>query len=175
MFSYWAYVLVGKNNVGKTSFQRHLVNYLCQTNRRRLRRNLISKVEHPRASRSFETLFTCNRSFQELRSQYHSVANYFQKFFVDADVCILSTHTNGSADQDAAEMITRLRRRGYNVAGVFWSNGFDTAAKAMTILPWTEVLWIENPRRKAKKRIESQISSLAKEFGDFLIARTNSN
>jgi hypothetical protein len=29
MFSYWAYILIGNNETGKTSFQRYLVSDLC--------------------------------------------------------------------------------------------------------------------------------------------------
>ena len=39
MLSHWAYLLVGENNTGKTTFQRKLVNTLCQKNYKNLRYN----------------------------------------------------------------------------------------------------------------------------------------
>jgi GTPase SAR1 family protein len=171
MFSHWAYVLVGNNNVGKTSFQRHLVNKLCGTNYQRLPRNLVTQITHRRSVRGWATIFTCNRSYQEKRAQYKSVARYFRFYFEDADVCILASHTNGSAQQDVPEIMRQLKRRCYNVAGVFWSNGFDQDAREMTLLPWDEVLWIANPNRRGSRRIDQQISEIAEQFADMLIAR----
>src|SRR6185437_5074456 len=145
MFSHWAYILIGNNNTGKTTFQKYLLWHLCGQRYARLRRNLIQPISHPQAPKNLATIFTCNRSFQEKRGEYKSIDYYFGHFFKEADICILSSHAHGSA-KEVAEMIQALKRRCYNVAGVFWSNAFDHDAKTIALLPWNEVLWFENPR-----------------------------
>ncbi len=51
MFSRWAYVLIGNNNTGKTSFQRHLLAALCDVHYKRLETNIVINISHPRAPR----------------------------------------------------------------------------------------------------------------------------
>ena len=173
MFSHWAYILLGNNNTGKTSFQRNLVSHLCGKSYARLPRNIVKEITHPRAPKGLRTIFTCNRSFQEKRSEYKSIDYYFKHFFRDADVCMLSSHTTDDASQQIAEMIQMLKRRCYNVAGVFWSNAFDNEAQEITLLPWNEVLWIENPTLNGADQITAQLDQIAKRFADLLIARAN--
>ena len=173
MFSHWAYILIGNNNTGKTSFQRNLVSHLTGQYYARLPRNIVKDIKHPRVPRGLKTIFTCNRSFQEKRSEYKSVDYYFKHFFKDADACILSSHTGNDATREIAEMIQMLRRRCYNVAGVFWSNAFTDAAQEIALLPWNELLWIENPLVSGADQITSQLDRIAKHFSELLIARAN--
>jgi hypothetical protein len=70
-------------------------------------------------------------------------------------------------------MIRNLKRRCYNVAGVFWSNSFDPAAEEICLLPWNELLWIENPTSSSKKTVYFRLDEIALRFSDFLIARAN--
>ena len=171
MFSYWAYILIGNNNTGKTTFQRNLVSNLCGQAYTRLPRNVLLNITHPQAPRSLATIFTSNRSFQEKRSEYKSVAYYFKHFFKEADICILSSHANGASADQIAEMVVKLKHRCYNVAGVFWSNAFDADAKEITNLPWNEILWIENPILNGAEQIAGQLDQIAKHFSELLIAR----
>lgn len=171
MFSNWTYVLIGNNNTGKTSFQRFLVEALCQESYTRLPRNTIKEIRHPRAPKQLETLFTANRSFQEKRDEYLDPKNYIKKFFKEADICILSSHSHGSSIQDVEIMIDELKRRSYNVAGVFWSNSYDDEARKISALHWQERLWIENPILKNEDAISRQIKKQAYEFAEMLVAR----
>jgi hypothetical protein len=173
VFSHWAYILVGENNTGKTSFQRYLVSHLCGKRYDRLPRNIVKHIQHPGALKAFATIFSCNRSFQEKRSEYRSIAYYFKHFFKDADVCVLSSHTHGKSAEEIAEMIQMLKRRCYNVAGVFWSNSFDDEAREITLLPWNEILWIENLTIRGSSEISAQLDTIAKHFSELLIARAN--
>jgi len=173
VFSHWAYILLGENNTGKTSFQRNLVSHLCGKRYERLPRNIVMDIKHPRAPKAFATIFTCNRSFQEKRSEYKSIGNYFKRYFRDADVCVLSSHTHGESAEEIAEMIQTLKRRCYNVAGVFWSNCFNGKAREITLLPWTEILWIENPAVSGSTQISEQLDKIARHFSELLIARAN--
>lgn len=171
MFSNWAYILVGDNNTGKTTFQRFLVEALCQETYARLPRNVVKPIVHPRAPKKLETLFTANRSYQEKRDEYVSIENYFKNFFKDADICILSSHSHGSSSQEIQEMMEELAQRAYNVAGVFWSNDFGIESKNISKLPWQERLWIKNPILRDEDSIEKQIRHQAYEFAEILISR----
>ena len=91
MFSYWAYILIGDNNTGKTSFQRFLVNDLCGTDYQRLPRNLLSGITHPLMPRGISTISTMNRSYQEKTDEYLDVHNFFSNFFAMANICIPRT------------------------------------------------------------------------------------
>jgi hypothetical protein len=129
---------------------------------------VLNNVTHSRSPKGLRKLFTSNRSIQEKLSEYKSVDNYFKKFFKDADVCVLSSHNRR---RDALQMIRQLRRRCYNVAGVFWSNAYDDEARRIALLPWDERLWIDNPVLRGNQAIENQLDRIAKEFSEFIIAR----
>lgn len=172
MFSYWAYVLVGANDTGKTHFQRFLIAHLCNIRYERLPINVVNEISHPRAPKGLRTLFTMNRSYQEKRTLYKSLKQFFSKkeFFKDADVCILSSHPS---EEDLAEMITHLKQRCYNVAGVFWSNSYDRRARQIALLQWDERLWVENPHRPPDE-LEAHLNHIANSFSQFLISRSYS-
>ncbi|MDP3700744.1 MAG: hypothetical protein Q8R72_07545 [Hylemonella sp.] len=172
MFSNWAYILVGDNNTGKTSFQRYLIQALCGKEYGRLPRNVVNDITHPRAPKKLETLFTVNRSYQETASEYRSVPNYFAKFFEDADICILSSHSHGTAIDEIRQMHEHLISNAYNVAGVFWSNDFGVESQRISKeIPWQERLWVDNPRLKNAERVPSQLRRLAYEFAEILVER----
>lgn len=171
MFSHWAYVLLGNNNTGKTSFQRYLVEALCAERYQRLPRNVVKTITHPQAPKKLRTLFTANRSHQEKLGEYKSVPNYFRNFFKDADICILSSHTHGPSLQHVEAMLQELKARYYNVAGVFWSNDAGPDTEAISLLPWQERLWIENPPLSNEARITEQLRTIAAEFAEMLVRR----
>ena len=171
MFSSWAFILVGDNNTGKTSFQRFLVDALCGLQYDRLPRNIVKEINHPRAPKKLKTLFTTNRSYQEKMDEYQSVENYFNSFFQDADICILSSHSHLSSILHIQQMMSELAARAYNVAGVFWSNDFGVDAKQISALPWQERLWIENPHLEDDGKISEQIKKQAYEFSEILVSR----
>ena len=173
MFSYWAYILIGNNDTGKTAFQRHLVYDLCGHLYTRLPRNLLSSIINPRMPRGVETLSTMNRSYQEKISEYGNVERFFLSHFQEGDICILSSHTHSPAIDHLRDMIRELRLRAYNVAAVFFSNGYDYDAGQISLLDWDERLWVENPEKPSEPAIQSQIARLANEFAHLLIARAS--
>lgn len=173
MFSSWAYILIGDNNTGKTSFQKFLIEALCQQTYTRLPRNSVLEINHPRAPKKLNTLFTANRSYQEKRGEYISPKNYIKSFFKDADICILSSHSHGSSVDEVQVMIDELKLRAYNVAGVFWSNDFGLDSKKISSLAWQERFYIENPLLEDEELISNQIKKQAFEFSEMLIARAN--
>jgi hypothetical protein len=170
MFSYWAYILIGANDTGKTHFQRFLIGHLCDVNYERLPINVVNEINHPRAPKGLRTLFTMNRSYQEKRGLYKSLKRFFSRkeFFKDADVCILSSHLS---EGDVAEMILHLKGRCYNVAGVFWSNSYSRAGRQIALLQWDEKLWIENPHRPPG-HVQAHLNRIANHFSQFVISRS---
>src|ERR1700722_1591034 len=116
MISKWAYILIGENDTGKTSFQKYLIWYLCDLNKfDKLNTNLVHQINHRNSPRKLKTLFTINRSVQEKMDTYLSIDNYFYNFFCDADICILSSHSNGACINDIDSMIKELKKKYYNV------------------------------------------------------------
>lgn len=171
MFSYWAYILIGNNKTGKTSFQRYLVCELCGKKLQRLRKNRLNNITHPRMPRDVTTLYTMNSSYQEIRED-GGVVHFFRQHFEEGDICILSSLTKKPAIDDIREMIHHLRLRAYNVAAVFLSNGYyNRNAYEISALDWDERLWLDNPKKQSEKVIQSQIEGLAKEFAQLLVAR----
>lgn len=171
MFSYSAYILIGNNSTGKTSFQKHLLKHLTNKTYSRLPINLKAEIDHPRMPRGFETIFTMNRSYQEKSDLYKNVPRFFKKHFKYANICILSSHASGRCIDDVGLMIDFLRENCYNVYGVFFSNAYG--ADAMNIcrsLDWDERLWVKNPLAKGE-RVQVQLTRLGQEFGEMLIAR----
>lgn len=172
MFSYWAYVLIGNNNSGKTGFQRHLVSELGgQPIKSKLSTNLETRITHPRMPRAVETLSTMNRSYQEKIGVYGSVQEFFENHFQPAEICILASHSHDPAKQQLTEMIRELRLQFYNVAAVFFSNSNEDEAAEISLLNWDERLWINNPKAGTDEEIDSQLRRLAGEFAQMLIAR----
>lgn len=170
MLSYWAYILIGNNDTGKTCFQKYLVSELCGREYKRLPRNLVTDIVHPRMPRGISTLSTMNRSYQEV-PKYGNVANFFQYHFAEADICILSSHVQKPAINQLSQMIRELRLRAYNVAAVFFSNGFNKDAANVSLLKWDDRLWLDNTLANSDAVIHLQIERLAKEFAQLLIAR----
>lgn len=172
MFSSWAYILIGDNNTGKTSFQRYLVEALCGLKYDRLPRNVVKPITHPRAPKKLQTLLTANRSYQEKLREYRTVENYITTFVDDADVLVLSSHSHGTSINDVQAMFRQLALRAYNVAGVFWSNDFrGDAARVSCEVPWQERFWIENPPLTNAEAIQKQIRGQAFEFAELLVER----
>jgi len=116
-----------------------------------------------------------NRSYQENLAEYKSVERYFEKYFKDAHICILSSHTTNPAIDHLRDMIRALRFRANNVAAVFFSNGYDDNAKQISLLDWDERFWLDNPVVESEERIQAQIARLANEFVHVLVARGGHN
>lgn len=174
MLSYWAYILIGRDNTGKTSFQKYLVHKLCNREYKdRLPSNLVTEITHPRMPRGIETLSTMNRSYQERIRDYGEVSNFFNEHFQDADICVLSSHTNNPAPDHLKQMIGELKLRRYNVAAVFFSNTYDKDTAKISLLDWDERLWIDNPHTEQESDIQIQIARKAEEFAYLLIARAS--
>lgn len=177
MFSYWIYVLVGQNRTGKTSFQRYLVNDLCDNERVNVMGHWNVQLHAPRRLLS---LFVANRSYQEVaKGKYGSVENYLDAaVFVNSQrphVIILSSHSDAKSVSDIEEMARQGKLRSYNIAGVFFSNSKGPALNKIKLeCEWSERLWIDNPLIAQKKEdiISDQLRRLATDFGDLLAHRS---
>ena len=67
-------------------------------------------------------------------------------------------------------MRQQLFQRSYNVGVVFFSNGFDADAEAISELDWQERFWIDNPR-VSHDEFDEQISRKADEFAAMIMRR----
>jgi len=172
MCKYWAYILIGDDGVGKTTFQKNVILNLCNVDRsRRLDVNLIHEITRRDMPRGLKNIFTMNRSIQEKMDVYQSVDRFFDHHFSSEDICILSSHASGGSYDDVERMIYRLKHEGYNVSGVFLSNGWTGDAQRIATLPWHETLWINNPHLEHKDQIDARLADLADRFCDNLVRR----
>lgn len=163
-----AYILIGDDRTGKTSFQKYLILHLCGVDKfSKLNTNLVHHIIHPESPRKLKTLFTINRSVQEKMHEYDSVENYFANYFKDADVCILSSHSHGNCINDIDKMIEILKSKYYNVEVVFFTNHLNDRTSEISKLNWDSRNMIENPYNEGNW--ESQIEYGAKIFGDLII------
>lgn len=110
-----------------------------------------------------------NRSFQEKQNDYGSVEEYFDKSFKDSDICILSSHLDEIA---IGKMLQELRKRFYNIGGVFFSNSVNRDSeknKTIASLDWQERLFIEND--EAGEEWEYQLERNAHDFVNHIISK----
>ena len=171
MISRWAYILIGKNNTGKTNFQKWLIWFLCNSPKPgKLQLNLVHAVNHRDAPRKLKTLFTMNRSFQE---SYKDIDDYFQHHFKETDVSILSSHSDPSSMNDIRAMITELQKKYYNVCAVFFTNSMNSDTENIATLNWKEIIRIDNPHTADKEEWEKQIENGAKYFTDMVIKKAS--
>lgn len=162
-----AFILIGDDQTGKTSFQKYLIRHLCGTQYQKLNTNLLHNIVHPESPRKLKNLFTINRSIQEKMEEYGSVDNYFSNFFKDADICILSSHSHGSCIKDIERMIEILKSKYYNVEAVFFSNHLNKFTEEISKLNWNSRNMISNPVNAEKW--SEQIEIGAQYFGDLII------
>ncbi|MFM9403724.1 hypothetical protein ACKLNQ_17615 [Myroides odoratimimus] len=169
-----AYILIGDDKTGKTSFQKYLIYHLCGIDKfSKLNTNLVHDIIHPESPRKLKTLFTINRSIQEKMGEYKSVEDYFNSYFKDADICILSSHSHGNCINDIEKMIDILKSKYYNVEAVFFTNHNNSKTSEISRLNWDSRNIIQNPEDKVNW--EKQIEYGAKIFGDLIIRYSKLN
>jgi len=112
-----------------------------------------------------------SRSFQETKSEYQSIERYFNEYFKDEDICVLSSHAHESCLSEIEEMIREGRKIKYNIGGVFFSNSDSDETKEISLLGWDERFYLQNPRVEVDEKWKEQIDNLAWEFSEMLIRR----
>ena len=169
-----AYILIGDDLTGKTTFQKYLIFYLCNIDKfTKLNTNLIHNIVHLESPRKLKTLFTINRSIQEKMNDYESVENYFDNYFRDADICVLSSHSHGQCIREIEKMIEILKSKYYNVEAVFFSNHLNQSTSEISKLNWDSRTMIENPNNE--ENWENQIEKGAIRFVDLIIRYSKLN
>lgn len=177
VFARQVLILVGQNNTGKTSFQRHLLNYLCKEDQTRLRTNQSWPVKHQDAPRRFNSIYFANRSYQELRTTLPPVRKYVADALdTGAALTILSSHADASSTSDIEAMYEVSIERGYNPSVAFFSNGLNSYCKMYSkSYNWHERLIISNarirPQKNEKELIQGQLKLIAEDFGNLLMRR----
>lgn len=180
MFSYWIYLLIGQNKTGKTTFQRHLVNYLRVGARPLQNVKGFWEINLRAPQRTF-SIYVANRSYQEIgKSTYASVQRYLENEAFIRGQCpsatILSTHSDGASVTDIQDIIMFAKDNCFNIAGVFFSNDTGSGLNSIRRLDWDEKLWVDNPVIKNKQSqrvlVDEQLRERAVQFGDLLINRS---
>ncbi len=169
-----AYILIGDDRTGKTTFQKYLILYLCGIDKfNKLNTNLIHSINHYESPRKLKTMFTINRSIQEKMNEYKTVKNYFENYFKEADICILSSHSHDNCINDIREMIDILNGKYFNVEVVFFTNHLNSYTQEISQLNWDKRNLIENPINN--NEWENQIKIGAEKFGNLIISNSKSN
>jgi len=171
MIARFAYILIGDDLTGKTTFQKYILWHLCGVDRfAQLKTNLVWDVTHRNAPRKLRTLFTINRSVQEKMKDYGTLQNYFDSYFQDADVCILSSHAHPPCINDIEFMLQELQNRYYNVNVVFFSNHLNANTQQISRLSWQERILIDNPNNS--DGWQTQIDRAAHQFVDMILKKS---
>lgn len=162
MIARQAYLLVGNGKSGKTTLQKRLIKHLCNEKAEKLNTNKLFKVTHPMAPRQFNNISFMNRSYQEKRNEYGSIEEFFSKYFVKADVVILSSHLISS---DIKKMLHEAREAFYNVSLVLLENSLEINSdffREIAIWPeWKNIIVLPNPITKNEVEIENQLNHAA--------------
>ena len=166
------FILIGNDRTGKTTFQKHLIRKIALADYgKRLDCNLDFSILNPDMQKRYESIFFINRSYQEKKEEYKSVHEYFEKYFKDTDICVLSSHL---VVADVAEMINEAKARFYNVAGVFFSNSIEAEKNLnseISKLDWNKRIVLENPLVESggEDEISWQIEKMAEYFTNYLL------
>jgi hypothetical protein len=161
----WAYILIGDNNTGKTIFQKELIQYVNGSWYVKLSCNQVFDVNIRIATRNAKNISFMNRSYQEKQTCYISVQGFFASHFEDADIAILASHL---CQTDIADMIQELKKRFYNVCGVFFENSIaknSSQNSVISSLPdWDERYYVENPETDIEDNYNHMLRKSALEF-----------
>ena len=161
----WAYVLVGNDRTGKTTFQKMILEHITGSYIDPLHCNLVFDLAAMRSgSRNTHNISLMSRSYQEQKKEYVSIGNFFASFFKDADIAILSSHLY---QQDIKEMIHELKKRFFNVAGVFFENSIAKDSEKnseIALLEWDERNFIMNPITESKNIYKQYLRKSGAEF-----------
>lgn len=171
MLSRWIYILIGNDRTGKTTFQKKLIYHLCRYQYQRLDRNLIFDINHGYAPKKFKKLFIMSRSYHENKDEYKSIERYFNDFFTEGDICILSMHAQRHYLEDIKQSIKEGKKRYYNIGGVFFTNATSEITKEIALLDWDERFLLDNPTTDNPEKQIEQINGLAWEFAEMVIRR----
>lgn len=167
------FILIGDDKTGKTTLQKLLIEKICNHHYTRLPTNLEFAILHPEIKRKYKTISFANRSYQEKRSEYGTVEEYFENHFKPCDISIISSHL---IPDEVLEMIRNGKKRFYNVTGVFFSNSIDADLETnsqIAVLEWDEKLLIENMTIEDEELIEKQLNDIADNFVTLLANRTS--
>ncbi len=167
-----AFILLGEDCTGKTILQKKLISYLTDKGvYEKLPRNQVFHITHKSIPKIFNTISFMNRSYQENIQEYVSIDNFFENFFKNADIAILSSHL---ISRDIERMIYCLKVRFFNVVGVFFSNSLEQNYIENSIisqLNWNERVILEN-NIVSPEWVDSQLCKSSLDFLSYIIEKT---
>ena len=160
----WAYILIGDNNTGKTIFQKEIIENITNSAYERLDCNQFFEISIIIGNGNAQNISFMNRSFQEKQSEYRSLADFFNSNFRNADIAILASHL---CKQEISEMIFELKKRFFNVGGVFFENSITKSCNEnsdIALLDWNQKYLIKNPKTDDEKEFKIMLKKSALEF-----------
>jgi hypothetical protein len=170
----WAYILLGENNTGKTTLQKEMIYQFYNGKYATLPSNQVYGIEVRTGANNTWSLFCMGRSYQEKIAEYGTVENFFNTYFKTADACILSSHlAKPEYIEDINGMITELKKRFYNVCGVFFENSisYQQENEDIACLEWDEKYYIDNPSVADKKLWKDPIHKGAVELAAHIMSK----
>jgi hypothetical protein len=88
---YWAYILLGNDKTGKTTFQKEMINFISHEDCKHLNRNKEFNVVTRIGTNNTKTVSFMNRSLQE---SYKTLDEFFLSDFAACDACVLYIPSN---------------------------------------------------------------------------------
>jgi len=170
MFKFWAYILIGKDQIGKTTIQKIIWSNLCDNCSDN---DLISDKKYPLKNDPNKSLFFSESSIQEKNEPENYIDFYYHKVFQPRTTsCILSSHADGGCDLQVEHLIRLLKRDAFNVCGIFFSNSWGANEMRIAGLSWDETRWIENPKlNSAESDIHSQLHRIGDKLSEVIHKR----
>jgi len=167
----YLFVLIGNDKTGKTTFQKKLIENLHGLTYDRLDRNNSFLLKSDNAEPDDVRISYISRSYQESAEEYGTIENYFNNFFNQQDVAVVSSHLNV---KQIESIIEHGKRKFYNVVAVFFTNSImqSPAVNAdISALNWDERLIVDNPFVNGNELIDKQLAAAAKSFAKHLIEK----
>lgn len=168
------FIIIGDDRTGKTTLQKLLIEKLCNTSYDRLPTNISLEITHPEIKRKYKRISFGNRSYQEKRSEYGTVEEYFSNHFNDCEISFISSHLVAN---EIDQMISQGKRRFFNVNAIFFSNSINQnllSNSQISEFNWDERFLIDNPLVQ-EKSIHNQLNLIAENVVDLLINRTKNS
>ncbi|TGM97301.1 hypothetical protein [Leptospira dzoumogneensis] len=166
----YSYILLGNGDIGKTTFQKYLLEIVAGKSYTKLSTGRVHSICLRSGLKNYEKIFVLGRSWQEIKERFRKVADLFTRSEGgdESDIAILSSHL---VAQDIMDIINEAKLNLYKCIGVVFSNAYEkseTKFKDILELPWTEIVRIENPTVQDESWKENLFNE-AIEFSNYIL------
>lgn len=172
----WAYILLGEDVPAKVSFQKEVTQFLSDISYQELNPNQIFDVAPHLCTDNTRKVFIMNEHLQKDGNAFVSVSGFFDNNFKEADACILSSKLL-PLNNDVEAMVRELKRRFYNVCGVFFepssvNDPMESSGAVAASDYWDERYYIGNHHPvDGKESWQNQLEKHAQEFSRHILGK----